>query len=71
MGNMKFSDRLLSFEKQAGEIGGGCMEDWLDYFHMTVSDYFKSCEEDNKRASITALKKEIIKTATSELFGFK
>lgn len=66
---VKFGELLHSYESQASEKE--CSHDWIDYFHMTVRDYFKECEDSSKRPSIKGLKQEVINLAESEMFRFK
>lgn len=68
MSKNNFSDVLASYDRQASEAH--CVSDWIDHFHMTVCQYFRHCEDNNKRATITGLKKEIYEVAKSE-FNFK
>lgn len=65
----KFSEKLDSFELQAAK--GGCLEDWNDYFYMTVRDFFANCEDEKKRATIAGFKREIVQMAMSDPFNFK
>ena len=64
----KFTDIMNSYTDQAGK--SHCLADYTDHFHETVLYYFRSCEDNNTRATISGLKKAIIENAESELFKF-